>query len=56
MDEKTLQEIERVKREEKNDKCIQMEKELEDAKAIGSAEFVLEMIRDKIQTDCAEVG
>ena len=51
-----MQEVKRTERDAKSDECEQLEKELEDAKARNKPEFMLQMIEDKIQTDCVEVG
>ena len=55
-DRELLQEVKRTERDAKSDECEQLEKELEDAKARNKPEFMLQMIEDKIQTDCVEVG
>ncbi|XP_063727359.1 uncharacterized protein LOC134854903 isoform X20 [Symsagittifera roscoffensis] len=47
-------EVKRTERDAKSDECEQLEKELEDAKARNKPEFMLQMIEDKIQTDCVE--
>ncbi|XP_063727362.1 uncharacterized protein LOC134854903 isoform X23 [Symsagittifera roscoffensis] len=48
-------ENDRVKRSEKSEKCSELEKQLDDAEDSGN-DFLVELLKEKLQTDCVEGG